>query len=169
MVPVRASVYPAGSGTVSGTGNIPLTGSTQLVYHALPYPWENAIVEVTSRTLGRIIYGEFASFEVNGVDSLDYDLSSFVFTKEYQPLPDGTNVQVFIYPANKYTIEGPKIVANGETVNLRIVGVDLTRNTVKWFRNEGNNSWILAGTGERLSFVKTLEVEIIECGVDPIS
>lgn len=103
------------------------------------------------------------------MDSLDYDLSSFVFTKEYEPLPDGTNVQVYIYPVNQYTIEGPKIAANGDTINLRIVGVDLTQNTVKWYRNEGNNSWILAGTGETLSFVKTLDVEILYAGVDPIS
>ena len=168
VVPVRASVYPAGSGTVTGTGDITLDGSTYLVYEDDPESPGNAIVEVISRKFGRIIYGEFAEFRVQGTDTFDYDLTSFVFTKEFEPLPDGTNVQVFIYPINKYIIEGPKIAANGDTINLQVVGVDFSTHRVTWRRNNGYNYYETIGSGETCTFVKSHDVEIIFCGVDPL-
>lgn len=112
------------------------------------------------------MYGDFT---VYGKDSLDYDLSSFVFTHQWDPLPDGTNVQVCIYPANQFTVEGPKIAAIGETVSLRIVGVDLSTHNVYWSKVDPSQPSTLIGTGETCTFTKTLEVEIIEVIVEPIS
>ena len=167
-MPVRASVYPAGSGTVTGTGDITLDGSTRLTYDNPEHPWDNAVVQVKSIKLGLINFGMFSDFTVYGTDKFDYDLTSWIFTQQWEPFPDGTNVQVCIYPHNLYTIEGPKIVANGATVNLRIVGVDLTEKQVRWWRVDPSQPSELVGTGETCSFVKTRDVEIIEVGVDDL-
>ena len=146
-IPVRASVYPAESGTISGTGDYDPDDTVTLVWHPASGYSQETIIGI-ARIGESIVWNGFQDEPVTAQAS---ELRNFEmpirFVPYGEPLENGDSIIIFNEHYECGRIVGNRQVAIGETFSLQFLITDGEEHTIQWWvaLPSGNDYMIYEG------------------------
>ena len=132
-IPVRASVYPAESGTVSGTGNYAPDDKVTLVWHPNAGYSQYTLIGYTpigEHTIWFYITDEPLIARASILRSIPMPIQYVPYN---QPLENGDTIIIFVEEYDCGRIEGNRQVAIGETFSLQFIITDGEEHRVQWW------------------------------------
>ena len=132
-IPVRASVYPAESGTVSGTGNYAPEDRVNLAWH--PNAGYSQYALIGSTPIGEpIIWAGFWTEPVSVPASSLENIPMPIQVVPYNvPLENGDTIIIFNEEYDCGRIEGNRQVAVGEIYSLQFLITDGEEHRIQWW------------------------------------
>lgn len=132
-IPVRASVYPAESGTVSGTGNYAPDDIVTLVWHpnaGYSQTTITGIFQIGQSTIWNGFLDEPVSASASYLRTIPMPI---LFVPYGEPLENGDTIIIFDEVFSCGRIVGNRQVAVGETFSLQFIITDGEEHTIQWW------------------------------------
>lgn len=132
-IPVRANVYPAESGTVSGTGNYAPDDIVTLVWHPASGYSESVIIGYTPMG-GHTFWDGPVDEPLSAPASYLRGIPMPIQYVPYNvPLENGDTIIILEEQYDCGRIEGNRQVAVGETFSLQFIITDGEEHTIQWW------------------------------------
>ena len=166
-IPVRASVYPAESGTVSGTGNYAPDDIVTLVWHPNAGYSQITLIGFTpigGHSLWFYLLDEPLSAPASYLRTIPMPIQYVPYN---QPLENGDTIIILGEDYTIGRIEGNRQVAIGETFSLQFIITDGEEHRIQWWEVLSSGSSFMMYEGLTLSTVMNKTTLYLYLVIDP--